>query len=134
MAKQQKCPDCAGVPPWITTFSDLMSLLLTFFVLLLSFSSVDQDDFENAIGALQGALGVLDGKPILTSPVKLHVPIVKGDITEARPTMKDAKADIETITQEERQQQNVQVSVGDEGITIRIRDRAAFDSGRSQLK
>ncbi|MFH1570959.1 MAG: OmpA family protein, partial [Gemmatimonadota bacterium] len=46
----------------------------------------------------------------------------------------DAKADIETITQEERQQQNVQVSVGDEGITIRIRDRAAFDSGRSQLK
>jgi len=132
--KQQKCPDCPKIAAWITTFSDLMSLLLTFFVLLLSFSTVNQDDFENAIGALQGALGVLDGEPILSSPIKLHVPIVKGDITEARPTMNDAKAEIVTITEEEQQQQNVQVTQGEEGIVIRIRDRAVFDSGRAGIR
>jgi len=132
--KQQKCPDCPEIAAWITTFSDLMSLLLTFFVLLLSFSTVNEDDFENAIGALQGALGVLDGQPILTSPVKLHVPIVRGDITEARPTMHDAKAEIEEITEEEEQQQNVEVTEGEEGIVIRIRDRAVFSSGEADIK
>ncbi len=123
-----------AAPGWLTTFGDLMALLLTFFVLLLSFSTVSSDDFENAIGALQGALGVLDGQPILTSPIKLHVPIVRGDITEARPTMNDAKAEIEEITEEEDQQQNVEVTEGEEGITIRIRDRAVFTSGLADIK
>ena len=49
------------MPSWLTTFGDLMALLLTFFVLLLSFSTTSQEDFNSAIGALQGALGVLDG-------------------------------------------------------------------------
>ena len=70
------------MPSWLTTFGDLMALLLTFFVLLLSFSTTSEHDFQEAVGALQGALGVLDGEPILTSPVKLHVPIVKGDRTD----------------------------------------------------
>ena len=95
MAKEKKCPACPELPAWLTTFGDLMALLLTFFVLLLSFSTTSQHDIEQAIGALQGALGVLDGEPILTSPVKLEVPIVKGTITEARPTIKDAKAELE---------------------------------------
>jgi len=60
---QAKCPECAAVPAWLTSFGDLMALLLTFFVLLLSFSSTDEQDFENAIGSLQGALGVLAGDP-----------------------------------------------------------------------
>ena len=93
MAKQQKCPDCpAGLPAWLATFGDLMSLLLTFFVLLLSFSTTSKADFEKAMGSLHGALGVLTGEPILTSPIKLNIPIIRGDITEARPTLKDAKA------------------------------------------
>ena len=82
MAKQQKCPECPkGLPAWLATFGDLMSLLLCFFVLLLSFSTMKKQDFEKAVGSLQGALGVLPGEPILTSPIKLHVPIVRGDIT-----------------------------------------------------
>ena len=134
MAKQQKCPACPEMPAWLTTFGDLMALLLTFFVLLLSFSTTSQEDFEKAIGALQGALGVLDGEPILSSPIKLHVPIVKGDITEARPTLKDAKAEIEKEIEAEGQQDNVEVVQGPEGIIIRIKDRAAFDSGKADIK
>ena len=110
MAKEKKCPDCPEMPAWLTTFGDLMALLLTFFVLLLSFSTTSQADFEKAIGALQGALGVLDGEPILTSPIKLHVPIVKGDITEARPTLKEAKAEIEKEVEAQGQQKNVEKS------------------------
>lgn len=131
---QAKCPECAAVPAWLTSFGDLMALLLTFFVLLLSFSSTDEQDFENAIGSLQGALGVLSGDPIMSSPVKLHMPIVKGDITEARPTMNDAKGQLEEAVEEAGQQGSVQVVQGKEGITIKISDRAAFDVGLADIR
>ena len=135
MAKKQKCPECPqGLPGWLATFSDLMSLLLTFFILLLSFSTTKQADFEKAVGSLQGALGVLSGDPILTSPVKPHVPIVRGDITEARPTLKDAKAEIEKEVEAEAQQENVEVIESEEGITIRIKDNAVFSSGKADIK
>lgn len=135
MASKQKCPECPkGLPGWLATFSDLMSLLLTFFILLLSFSTTKQADFEKAVGSLQGALGVLAGDPILTSPVKLHVPIVRGDITEARPTLKDAKAEIEKEVEAEAQQENVEIIESEDGITIRIKDNAVFSSGKADIK
>ena len=48
-----------GAPAWMVTYGDLMSLLLTFFVLLLSFSTVHEDEFRKAMASLQGALGVM---------------------------------------------------------------------------
>ena len=47
-----------GAPEWIVTFADLMSLLLTFFVLLLSFSSTQMAKFEAVAGSLKNALGM----------------------------------------------------------------------------
>lgn len=63
MGKRDKGGDegGGGCPAWMTTFSDLMSLLLTFFVLLLSMASLDQKKIKEALGSLQGALGVLEG-------------------------------------------------------------------------
>ena len=110
-----------------------MALLLTFFVLLLSFSTTSQEDFESAMGALQGALGVLDGDPILSSPVKLEIPIVRGEITEARPTLNDAKAEIEKEIRDQGQQENVEVTQGDDGIVIRIKDGVLFETGHAEL-
>ncbi len=48
----------AGAPAWVVTFADLMSLLLTFFVLLLSFSSTQTAKFEAIAGAMKNALGL----------------------------------------------------------------------------
>lgn len=53
------CPKC--LPAWLASFGDLMSLLLCFFVLLLSMSTMDAKKLEAAIGSLSGALGVLEG-------------------------------------------------------------------------
>lgn len=122
------------LPAWITTYGDMMSLLLTFFILLLSFSSVSEDDFKKASGALQGALGVLDGDPILTSPIDLHVPIAKGEIQEAKPTPKEVKEEIEKQVKEQGQQESVEVIEGTEGIVIRIKEGVLFDTGKAQIK
>lgn len=48
-----------GAPGWMVTYGDLMSLLLTFFVLIVSFSSIQNVKFQKALGSLKAALGVL---------------------------------------------------------------------------
>ncbi|RUM67476.1 MAG: flagellar motor protein MotB [Sulfurospirillum sp.] len=57
--KQQECPKC--LPGWLAAFGDLMSLLLCFFVLLLSMSTMDAKKVSEAVGSLAGALSVLEG-------------------------------------------------------------------------
>lgn len=44
--KQVEADEPAGAPEWMVTFSDCMTLLLTFFVLLLTFSSFDENVFR----------------------------------------------------------------------------------------
>ncbi|MBA4503375.1 flagellar motor protein MotB [Marinobacterium marinum] len=52
-----KCPP-AGSPAWMATFADLMSLLMCFFVLLLSFSEMDVLKFKQLAGSMREAFGV----------------------------------------------------------------------------
>jgi chemotaxis protein MotB len=51
--KKCNCPP-PGAPAWLATFADMMSLLLTFFILLLSFSSVSEDKFKQAMMSMEG--------------------------------------------------------------------------------
>ncbi len=56
---EQDCPPCpAGLPGWLATFADLMSLLMCFFVLLLSFSEMDVLKFKQLAGSMREAFGV----------------------------------------------------------------------------
>lgn len=48
-----------GSPAWMTTFGDLMNLLLCFFVLLFSMSTVDADKFEALVASLQSSFSIL---------------------------------------------------------------------------
>ncbi|SIN99838.1 flagellar motor protein MotB [Salinivibrio sp. ES.052] len=62
MAQQQEEEECKcpppGLPPWMGTFADLMSLLMCFFVLLLSFSEMDVLKFKQIAGSMKFAFGV----------------------------------------------------------------------------
>lgn len=61
---QPKCPPCKpGAPGWLATFSDLCTLLLTFFVLLLSMAKTESAKYEAAIGSLRNAFGGNVQKP-----------------------------------------------------------------------
>lgn len=53
-----------GAPAWMVTFADLMSLLLCFFVLLLSFSTMDVIKFKAIAASLQTSLGLEAGAVI----------------------------------------------------------------------
>ncbi|MGP1579897.1 MAG: OmpA family protein [Wolinella sp.] len=75
MAIEKKCPPCdckPGLPLWLGTFGDLMSLLLTFFILLLSMANFDAKKLTEAEGSIQGALSILPGG-LKTDPGKNRV-------------------------------------------------------------
>jgi chemotaxis protein MotB len=60
------CP--AGLPPWLATFADLMSLLMCFFVLLLSFSEMDAMKFKRMAGSMAQAFGIQNKLNVIDIP------------------------------------------------------------------
>ena len=59
MAKPKQEDPPKGSPAWMSTFSDLMNLLLCFFVLLFSMSTVDTEKFEMVVQSLQSTFSIL---------------------------------------------------------------------------
>ena len=58
MAKKKQPEAAKGSPAWMATFSDLMNLLLCFFVLLFSMSTVSEEKFEMVIASLQSQISI----------------------------------------------------------------------------
>ena len=61
MAKRKEDTPPAGSPAWMATFSDLMNLLLCFFVLLFSISSVEESKLAELVAAMNDSFSVFDG-------------------------------------------------------------------------
>jgi len=59
VAKRKQEDPPKGSPAWMLTFSDLMNLLLCFFVLLFSMSTVDTEKFEMVVQSLQSTFSIL---------------------------------------------------------------------------
>jgi chemotaxis protein MotB len=69
--QQKKSQKSEGSPAWLVTFSDLMTLLLTFFVLLLSLASLmDERKTKLSLGSIMGSFGYVEGsvQPLTTKP------------------------------------------------------------------
>ena len=75
--KPEGCPECkSGAPGWMATFADMATLLMAFFVLLLSFSDTELPKFEQINGSLQNAFGV---KKIIP---KIQIPSARSLVVE----------------------------------------------------
>ena len=58
-ASSEECPPCnKGAPAWMATFADMATLLMAFFVLILSFSDTEIRKFEQINGSIQNAFGI----------------------------------------------------------------------------
>lgn len=95
----------AGIPAWVVTFADLMSLLMCFFVLLLSFSEIDAQKFKQIAGELSKAFGVQREVPVLevpmgTSPIFDQfspAPPEPTVVNEVKQTTTDQQPELETL-------------------------------------
>lgn len=61
MAKRQEDTPAPGSPAWMATFSDLMNLLLCFFVLLFSMSTIQEDKWAAMVAAMNNTFSVFEG-------------------------------------------------------------------------
>ncbi len=131
--KPQKCP--VGAPAWMVTYSDLVTLLLTFFVLLLSMASMDPVRFTEASSSLKDAFGmharpahVEFALPILPSPpITKFTPVQQAMTTKVYERVK-SQLDLMKLSEE------VDVVEKDsETIILRVNDSVLFKTGQSSV-
>jgi chemotaxis protein MotB len=130
----------SGVPEWMATYGDLVTLLMCFFVLLFAFSSIDAQKFEAVMKSFQGSAGVLqsgqslspsemifDGQPESKTTADTQSQIEVKEIA-------DFAEAIEQFKEETGIDIDIKVSVEKRGLKITFPDNALFDPGRADLK
>ena len=86
--KKEECPPCeVGAPAWMATFADMATLLMAFFVLILSFASVNVPKFEQVAGSVKLAFGIDRVVPKITIPKAETILDSTFTISEAAPTV-----------------------------------------------
>lgn len=125
----------AGAPAWMVTYSDLVTLLLTFFVLLLSMASLDPVRFTEASSSLKDAFGIARDPahvdfavPVLPSPPISDFSPVQRQTTEK--VYEKIKSQIDSL--------RLNASVGvlkrdDESVVLRINDSVLFAPGQVKI-
>lgn len=138
MAKKNKCPECEKcLPGWLAAFGDLMSLLLCFFVLLLSMSSMDTKKISEAIGSLSGAMSVLEGgtkTEISRKRIQESTPIESQDETsEIVNRIQQAVGDANEMM-EQTQGPTITVDEAQEGFVIELPAALLFKPGSATIE
>ncbi len=163
MAKKRQEESSGGSPAWMSTFSDLMNLLLCFFVLLFSMSTIDAEKFQQIAASLSSSFSVLPaggssiGEGILISSGASQLTEL-GDFYnnrglnsdgEVTTEIKDAKDEVEKAGLEESEKMaeaienqlqannissQVQVSSTSKYVQLTMNGGILFDSGKAELK
>jgi len=162
MAKQRKQEEApAGSPAWMATFSDLMNLLLCFFVLLFSMSTVDAEKFEAMAESFSqtfsifsgGATAIGDGILISNGVSQLNeldeYINSTGKAAELEEESKDALEEfieqqlqqseqlaetVEEVLEEESLEGEIDVEFTSQYVSLTLNGALLFDSGSDQLK
>ena len=126
-----------GAPAWVVTFGDLMSLLLCFFVLLLSFSEMDRKKYKIVSGSLANAFGIQRETPVFDSPKAQK--IIGKDFDQAvivnkiqEKLVKPIIVEIENNFQEMKDL--IEVDVSENQVAIRLMGETTFELGKAKIR
>lgn len=117
---------------WMTTYGDMMTLLLAFFVLLYSFSTLDANKFKMMIEGLQGKLGVLTGGKTISS-----APMIEGGLNSQRSgtqQLSNLNTKVEEYIEDQGLENEVETKITDKGLTVRFTGKVLFDLGEAMIK
>ncbi|MEA3497771.1 MAG: flagellar motor protein MotB [Campylobacterota bacterium] len=145
---KEKCPDCPKcLPGWLVQFGDLMSLLLCFFILLLSMATMDKKKVEEYFEVMRRSMGFLEGAMDTAEAEKESQSQYHADHSEAG-SQDDQGADseaadvaqlIEEVTQEfndtsDKENQKVDMTMkGNNEFTLDIPSSLMFEEGEYRL-
>ena len=144
-----ECPE--GIPAWMATFADLVTLLLTFFVLLYAMSKTDETKFESVAGSIRKAFAgnamkigetVQLGKSPDDSPTMLEsqqpvepFPIdllTSEGLLDKKEYNRESEEDLEQMKQvlkDNQLDESVEIFEMKEGIKVRVKDKIYFNQG-----
>ncbi len=131
--KKVKCP--AGAPAWMVTYSDLVTLLLTFFVLLLSMASMDPVKFTKASSSIKDAFGI-HASP---SHIDFAIPILPSPpITQFSPIQQQTTKKVYEKIKSQIDSLRLSDDIGvlkrdDEAIVLRVKEAILFKPGQAKL-
>lgn len=129
-----------GAPAWMATFSDMATLLLTFFVLLLSFANMDVENFKVALGSVKDALGVQfevkgDYEAMATSPVELSTEQSSARLeTPKKSDVVEEAEEVRRYVKAKNLAKHVAVLATPRGVVLRIKNMVLFDTGSDELR
>lgn len=125
MRRRRRKDEQTSTGNWLTTYSDMVTLLLTFFVLLFSFSEIDAQKFRSIMSSFQGGAGVLEGGTSLNLGATEE--LLEEDLEKLKDILEEY-ADSIGLGEE------IILSVEERGLVIRFMDNVFFDSGKADLK
>jgi chemotaxis protein MotB len=127
----------AGAPKWVVTFGDLMSLLLCFFVLLLSFSEMDRQKYKQVAGSMERAFGVQRQTKVMDVPKGMKM-IAKNFDQELIATRikEELGQEIKELVETHMPDIEDQISIeeGENEVIIRLMGESTFDSGKADIR
>ena len=83
----EDCPACnKGAPAWMATFADMATLLMAFFVLILSFAQVNVPKYKEVAGSMRSAFGVQTVIPSIEPPTAESIILQQYERTVTDPT------------------------------------------------
>lgn len=133
--KKEREDSPSGAPMWMVTYSDLVTLLLTFFVLLLSMASMDPVRFTQASSSLRDAFGMHQNPaqvdfsiPILPSPPKTTFAPINEKMTI------EIYRKIKTQINSDNLSEDIEMVQKDgDKIVLRVKDTVLFQPGETQI-
>ncbi|SMB82399.1 chemotaxis protein MotB [Desulfonispora thiosulfatigenes DSM 11270] len=139
MLPYKKKKKSSGSPAWMTTFSDLTTLLLVFFVLMYSFSVIDVQKFKRFVASFQG-VGILDSGAEPLDKDRDHdydVPSnsenTLDDMSKLQP-LDNLYQSVQKYIQENNLESEISVRFMDKGVYLEIKDKIFFESGKADIK
>ncbi|NJB68452.1 chemotaxis protein MotB [Desulfobaculum xiamenense] len=126
-----------GLPEWMATFADMMTLLLCFFVLLLSFANQDLANFRTLMGSIRDAFGVQKERPQATfaaySPTRLESKGVK--LNQDQRVVLDLTMQLRALVEDDTElKRSAGVTAEREGVLVRVESAYLFDQGKASLR
>jgi len=133
MAIKRKKPDEPGVPEWIVTFGDMMSLLLCFFILLQMFSELKKDhEYQRVVTAIKEAFGFSGGIGVLPTkdiPLKSMIETLESLAQKTYSETKISQNDVDGMDGPKMRVKSVR-----DGLAFVIGGPSIFDEGSAEVK
>lgn len=125
---------------WLLTYSDLITLLMIFFVVMYAISSVDAQKYQIISESLSGALsasgpgGTANGGITSGGGIEIHIAESEGDEDLIDPELVAAAEKIVELIKEKNLQDKVSVSLEERGVVVGLMNTVLFDSGSARIK